>query len=56
MDFEIPAEISAYLQELDAFIERERQRYAGQMQAYARLLGDPRCALYFPLLRNWARW
>jgi len=42
--------------DVDAFIERERQRYAGQMQAYARLLGDPRCALYFPLLRNWARW
>jgi hypothetical protein len=44
--------------DLEAFLDRERERYAPQLSRYARLVSalDPRpvrCALYFPLLGAW---
>jgi len=46
---------------LDAFLDRERERYAAQLEGYAqalRLLDDRpiRLALYFPLLGGWREW
>jgi ATP-dependent exoDNAse (exonuclease V) beta subunit len=38
----------------DAFLDRERSRYAAQLARYARALGDvDRLGLYFPLLAGW---
>jgi hypothetical protein len=38
----------------EAFLDRERERYAGQLARYARALGGGhRLGLYFPLLRGW---
>ena len=42
--------------DLDAFLDRERQRYAAQLDAYAAALGASRCGLYFPLLSGWREW
>ena len=47
--------------DLDAFLERERVRYAPQLERYASLmqgLGAPRVkvALYFPLLQRFVSW
>jgi ATP-dependent exoDNAse (exonuclease V) beta subunit len=40
--------------DLDAFLDRERERYAAQLARYARALGDvDRLGLYFPLLAGW---
>jgi len=44
-----------------AFLDREQQRYAGQLARYARLMKllDPRpirLGLYFPLLNAWREW
>jgi ATP-dependent exoDNAse (exonuclease V) beta subunit len=40
--------------DVEAFLERERERYAGQLARYARALGDvDRVGLYFPLLGGW---
>jgi ATP-dependent exoDNAse (exonuclease V) beta subunit len=39
--------------DLEAFLDRELERYAPQLASYAALLGDSRQALYFPLLRGW---
>ncbi len=40
--------------DVDAFLERERERYAAQLARYARALGDvDRLGLYFPLLAGW---
>ncbi len=44
---------------LDAFLDRERVRYAAQLENYARLLGGGgrvRLGLYFPLLSAWREW
>jgi ATP-dependent exoDNAse (exonuclease V) beta subunit len=47
--------------DVDAFLDRERERYAPALDAYARLVSaiDPRpirLALYHPLLRGWREW
>ena len=47
--------------DLDAFLDRERLRYAAQLERYARLLSalDPRpirLGLYFPRLKGWKEW
>ena len=47
--------------ELEAFLDAERQRYAPQLERYARLLGQVetrplRLALYFPRLAGWREW
>lgn len=39
---------------VEAFLDRERERYAGQLRAYAAALGgSPRLGLYFPLSPGW---
>ncbi len=43
---------------LQDFLRSECERYRGQLQKYARVYGAfagvrPRCALYFPMLREW---
>jgi hypothetical protein len=49
----------------DAFLDNERKRYAGQLEAYAKILGamqtDTRdtpikLGLYFPTLKGWREW
>jgi ATP-dependent exoDNAse (exonuclease V) beta subunit len=41
----------------DAFLDREQERYRGQLEAYARALARPvHCGLYFPLLGGWRSW
>jgi ATP-dependent exoDNAse (exonuclease V) beta subunit len=47
--------------ELEAFLDRERERYQGQLERYAALLAriesrPIRLGLYFPLLRGWREW
>ena len=47
--------------DLDAFLDREVERYRGQLETYARAFRglDPRpirLGLYFPLLREWREW
>lgn len=42
--------------DLDAFLDREQQRYAAQLDAYAAALGASRRGLYFPLLSGWREW
>ncbi len=38
----------------ESFLDRERERYAGQLARYARAVGgDHRLGLYFPLLEGW---
>ena len=39
--------------DLEAFLDRERDRYAAQLDAYGSLFADSRRGLYFPLLRGW---
>jgi len=44
---------------LDAFLDRERARYAAQLERYARVLGKEEQAslgLYFPLMSGWRDW
>jgi ATP-dependent exoDNAse (exonuclease V) beta subunit len=41
---------------LDAFLDRERERYAPQLERYSQALGNVHMALYFPLLRGWRDW
>jgi ATP-dependent helicase/nuclease subunit A len=43
---------------LEAFLDRERERYAEQLGTYARLLGagGARLGLYFPLVAGWREW
>ena len=46
---------------LDAFLDRERERYAVQLEAYAAAMRalDPRpirLGLYFPLFGGWREW
>ena len=45
--------------DIDAFLDRERERYARQLERYARALGGDdqfRLGLYFPLLCGWREW
>jgi hypothetical protein len=47
--------------DVDAFLDREVERYRGQLERYARFVGalDPRpirLGLYYPLLRGWREW
>ena len=39
--------------DVDGFLDRERDRYASQLDAYASILPGSRSGLYFPLLRGW---
>ena len=46
---------------LDAFLDREQERYRGQLERYAAVLGKLdkrpiRLGLYFPLLEGWREW
>ena len=46
---------------LDEFLDRERERYAAQLERYATLMGKIdarpiRLGLYFPLLGGWREW
>ena len=46
---------------LDEFLDRERERYAAQLERYAALMGKIdarpiRLGLYFPLLGGWREW
>jgi len=38
---------------VEAFLDRELERYAPQLTRYAKALGDQRMGLYFPLLHGW---
>jgi ATP-dependent exoDNAse (exonuclease V) beta subunit len=42
----------------EAFLDSERERYRGQLEAYARALasGETRLGLYFPVLSAWREW
>ncbi len=47
--------------DLEAFLDRERERYRAQLERYAALLaaaglGPIRRGLYFPLLKGWREW
>jgi ATP-dependent exoDNAse (exonuclease V) beta subunit len=42
--------------DVEAFLERERERYRGQLERYATALGGARPGLYFPLLKGWRAW
>jgi len=42
--------------DLDAFLDRERERYRDQLERYAAALGGARLGLYFPLLAGWREW
>jgi ATP-dependent exoDNAse (exonuclease V) beta subunit len=42
--------------DLEGFLDRERERYAAQLERYAAALGATRRGLYFPLLRGWREW
>jgi ATP-dependent exoDNAse (exonuclease V) beta subunit len=45
--------------DVEAFFERERERYREQLERYAAALSDSRGAklgLYFPLLAGWREW
>jgi ATP-dependent helicase/nuclease subunit A len=39
--------------DVEAFLDRERDRYAPQLRAYGKLRKDSRQGLFFPLLRGW---
>ena len=41
---------------VEAFLERERVRYAPQLARYAAALGAARQGLYFPMLHGWREW
>jgi len=44
--------------DLEGFLDRERERYRAQLEAYARALasGKAMLGLYFPLLSGWREW
>jgi ATP-dependent exoDNAse (exonuclease V) beta subunit len=47
--------------DVEAFLDRERERYRAQLEAYARAFrlmdGRPlRLALYYPMLDGWREW
>jgi ATP-dependent helicase/nuclease subunit A len=39
--------------DVEAFLDRERERYRGQMERYREVLGGGRCGLYFPVHGGW---
>ena len=43
--------------DLEAFLDRQQERYRPQLEAYARAVGGaPSLALYFPLVGGWREW
>jgi ATP-dependent helicase/nuclease subunit A len=44
--------------DVDAFLDRERERYRAQLERYAAALSEPqtKLGLYFPLLAGWREW
>jgi ATP-dependent exoDNAse (exonuclease V) beta subunit len=42
--------------DIEAFLDRERERHGPQLERYARALGEARLGLYFPLLSGWRDW
>jgi len=43
--------------DVEGFLDRERLRYGGQLELYARALGGgAQLGLYFPLLNGWRAW
>ena len=43
--------------DLEGFLDRERLRYSGQLELYARALGiESQLGLYFPMLNGWREW
>ena len=44
--------------DVEAFLDRERERYERQLVRYAEALGEPptKLGLYFPLLAGWREW
>ena len=45
--------------DLDAFLDRERERYAAQLERYARVIRsytESGLGLYFPLVAGWRDW
>ena len=45
--------------DIEAFLERERERYRGQLERYARALAAGEKAtlgLYFPVYAGWRQW
>ena len=58
IDFKTGVHLGA---DVDAFLDREMQRYEGQLSDYARLLQARetrpiRLGLYFPFMRGWREW
>ena len=41
---------------IEAFLDAQRGRYAAQLDEYARVLGEARRGLYFPLHKGWREW
>jgi ATP-dependent exoDNAse (exonuclease V) beta subunit len=39
--------------QVEAFLDRERERYTPQLRAYAAAMGEVRTGLYFPLIPGW---
>ena len=39
--------------DVDAFLDRERERYREQLKVYGQALQSSSAGLYFPLLRGW---
>jgi hypothetical protein len=47
--------------DVEAFLDREQERYRGQLEQYAALMRGTdsrplRLGLYFPLLNGWREW
>jgi ATP-dependent exoDNAse (exonuclease V) beta subunit len=42
--------------DVDVFLDRERERYAPQLHAYAIAIERARAGIYFPLLRGWRQY
>jgi hypothetical protein len=41
--------------DVEAFLDRERERYRGQMERCREVLGGGRCGLYFPVHGGWRK-
>ncbi|MBI3530616.1 MAG: hypothetical protein HY067_21935 [Betaproteobacteria bacterium] len=41
---------------IEAFLDEERKRYTGQLDAYAAAFGDVSRGLYFPMHAGWRSW
>jgi hypothetical protein len=42
--------------DIEGFLDREKERYAPQLEQYSVKLENARMGLYFPLLRGWREW